>query len=249
MAASIQGIPSGVNRTANTAAPIVQPGNSAILPSDQFNWLARAAGMGASPPAFDLTGGNTGYFKNATYNASPLMQRYLTPQMSNQANPGQPLQQPPVSNLGMSAPVSQVSNNPYTQAPGFNQSVYNAYASNPAFLQQMAAYLGNQQQPAPMLGTQQPPSALANTMWASNFSNPQTSTKEYWGYTGPDSYNGQPITMGPLGPTVALNNLTFDPSYWQPNTTDQRLRFHGTPSNPAPLRPGMGGRNPFLTGG
>ena len=85
------------SRTANTGAPVVQPGNSALLPSDQFNWLARAGGMGASPPAFDLTGGNTGYFKNATYNASPLMQRYLTPQMSNQANPGQPLQQPPVN--------------------------------------------------------------------------------------------------------------------------------------------------------
>lgn len=236
------------SRTANTGAPVVQPGNSALLPSDQFNWLARAGGMGASPPAFDLTGGNTGYFKNATYNASPLMQRYLTPQMSNQANPGQPLQQPPVSNLGMSAPVSQVSNNPYTQTPGFNQSVYDAYANNPAFHQKMAAYLGNQQQPAPMLGTQQPPAALANTMWASNFSNPQTSTKEYWGYTGPDSYNGQPITMGPLGPTLALNDLTFDPNYWKPNTQDQRLRMHGTPSGPGLTRPGMSARpvNPFL---
>jgi len=214
------------SRTANTGAPVVQPGNSAMLPSDQFNWLARAGGMGASPPAFDLTGGNTGYFKNATYNASPLMQRYLTPQMSNQANPGQPLNptaQPPVSNLGMSAPVSQVSNNPYTQTPGFNQSVYNAYASNPAFLQQMAAYLG--QQPSSQPTYQQ---------------SIQSSIRNGFGGTSPL-----------LGIDTALNGVTFDPSYWNPNTQDQRLRMHGTPSGPGLTRPGMSARpvNPYLTRG
>lgn len=222
MAASIQGIPSGVNRTANTAAPIVQPGNSAILPSDQFNWLARAAGMGASPTAFDLTGGNTGYFKNATYNASPLMQRYLTPQMSNQANPGQPMGQPqlpPAANLGMAPQAPTQTGNPYTQAPGFNQQTYDAYANNPAFQAQMAAAMGQQ---APQSYQQSIQSAIRT------------------GFGG-----NAPIP----GIDSILNGVTFDPSYWNPNTTDQRLRFHGTPSNPAPLRPGMVGRNPFLTGG
>lgn len=212
------------SRTANTAAPVVQPGNSALLPSDQFNWLARAGGMGASPTAFDLSGGNTGYFKNATYNASPLMQRYLTPQMSNQANPGQPLGQPPLptgANLGMSPQAPTQTGNPYTQAPGFNQAIYNAYANNPAFHAQMAAYLGNQAQPTYQQSI-------------------QSSIRNGFGGTTPLP-----------GIDSILNGVTFDPSYWQPNTTDQRLRFHGTPSNPAPRLPGMGGRpsNPFLTRG
>lgn len=207
------------SRTANTAAPVVQPGNSALLPSDQFNWLARAGGMGASPTAFDLTGGNTGFYKNATYNASPLMQRYLTPQMSNQANPGQPLGQPPLptgANLGMSQPAPTQSGNPYTQTPGFNQATYNAYANNPAFHAQMAAAMGQQ------------PSYQQSI---------QSAIRTGFGGTTPIP-----------GIDSILNGVTFDPSYWNPNTTDQRLRMHGTPSGPGLTRPGMSARpvNPFL---
>lgn len=70
-------------RTSAVQADIVKPANMATLPQDQYNMLAQFGGLGYAPPAFDPTGSNGGYYGNATYIRSPLMQKYLQPTTNN----------------------------------------------------------------------------------------------------------------------------------------------------------------------
>ena len=64
-------------RTSAVQADIVGPANMQTLPSDPYNMLAQFGGLGYQPAAFDPTGNNAGYYGNATFIRSPLMQRYL----------------------------------------------------------------------------------------------------------------------------------------------------------------------------
>ena len=70
-------------RASAVQADIVKPANMATLPQDQYNMLAQFGGLGYAPPAFDPTGSNGGYYGNATYIRSPLMQKYLQPTTNN----------------------------------------------------------------------------------------------------------------------------------------------------------------------
>ena len=70
-------------RTSAVQADIVKPANMATLPQDPYNMLAQFAGVGYQPAAFDPTGSNNGYYGNATYIRSPLMQKYLQPTAMN----------------------------------------------------------------------------------------------------------------------------------------------------------------------
>lgn len=70
-------------RTSAVQADIVKPANMATLPSDPYNLLAQFGGVGYQPAAFDPTGSNNGYYGNATYIRSPLMQKYLQPTAMN----------------------------------------------------------------------------------------------------------------------------------------------------------------------
>lgn len=70
-------------RTSAVQADIVKPANMQTLPSDPYNMLAQFGGLGYQPAAFDPTGSNNGYYGNATFIRSPLMQRYLQPTAMN----------------------------------------------------------------------------------------------------------------------------------------------------------------------
>lgn len=70
-------------RTSAVQADIVGPANMQTLPSDPYNMLAQFGGLGYQPAAFDPTGNNAGYYGNATFIRSPLMQRYLQPTAMN----------------------------------------------------------------------------------------------------------------------------------------------------------------------
>ena len=70
-------------RTSAVQADIVKPANMQTLPSDPYNMLAQFGGLGYQPAAFDPTGNNAGYYGNATFIRSPLMQRYLQPTAMN----------------------------------------------------------------------------------------------------------------------------------------------------------------------
>ena len=70
-------------RTSAVQADIVKPANMQTLPSDPYNMLAQFGGLGYQPAAFDPTGSNNGYYGNATFIRSPLMQRYLQPTSMN----------------------------------------------------------------------------------------------------------------------------------------------------------------------
>lgn len=72
-----------VQRTSAVQSDIVKPANMATLPSDPYNMLAQFGGVGYQPAAFDPTGNNAGYYGNATFIRSPLMQRYLQPTAMN----------------------------------------------------------------------------------------------------------------------------------------------------------------------
>ena len=72
-----------VQRASAVQSDIVKPANMAILPSDPYNMLAQFGGVGYQPAAFDPTGNNAGYYGNATFIRSPLMQRYLQPTAMN----------------------------------------------------------------------------------------------------------------------------------------------------------------------
>ena len=72
-----------VQRTSAVQSDIVKPANMQTLPSDPYNMLAQFGGVGYQPAAFDPTGNNAGYYGNATFIRSPLMQRYLQPTAMN----------------------------------------------------------------------------------------------------------------------------------------------------------------------